>query len=337
MKFGISELKKVLFWLIYLGLAGVSFLFVQQTLKQYSEGVTYFQDTNSLMGVKDVPTLTICMESKESLEFGKHFTVENSNLKLTKGKNEPKSDKGISHDLFLKTMKVYQHDEETKRRCITISPMTENGLEHPNLRPYMQAYDLEILFNESAIIDSVNLPEKANLYVTSEENAYGATFQKWYEGKVEQYVLKYKHEYHINLEVKEIRHHPDRCHDQPFYMCLANKISKDTTCSDSQCTTITLPTNTTFIDFDECKTQEESKCKENVLRSMVKEIEQKNEICNGNMEPPCAVKEYMLEEISAPILKSELQGFHILLFLFAPLSSHTNRITGTLRTLFTIS
>ena len=328
MKYG----KEVLFWLIYLGLAGASFLFLQQTLKQYHEGVTYFQETKSVMSVKDIPTLTICFEDKEPLEVGKHFTVENSDSKLTEGKNEHKSDKGMSHDLFLKTMKVIQHDEETRRGCITVSPITENGLEYPNMRPYMQVYDLTILFNAQALTSS---DTKASLYITSEENSYGVTYLKWYEGEVEPYVLKYQHEHHINLQFRQIHHLPDRCHDQPFYMCLADKISKNTTCSNSLCSTITLPTNRIFVDLDECKTQQESKCKENVLRSMVTEIERKNEICNGNMEPPCAAKEYMLKEISAPIWKSELQGFHILLFFHPPQSSHGVRENRPLKTVYT--
>ena len=96
MKYG----KEVLFWLIYLGLAGASFLFLQQTLKQYHEGVTYFQETKSMMSESDIPTLTICIEDKESLKYGKHFMVENSDSKLTEGKNELKSDNGRSYDLF---------------------------------------------------------------------------------------------------------------------------------------------------------------------------------------------------------------------------------------------
>ena len=334
MKFGISEMKKILFWLIYLGLAGASFLFVKETLEQYHEGVTYFQETKSVMSVRDIPTLTICFEDTESLEFGKHFTVENykdQSKLLKEGKNVPKSDQSMSYDLFLKTMKVFQHVKETKRRCIAISPMTENRLKHQNLRPYMQLFDLRIIFNSSFSSDT-----KSSLYITSEENSYGVTGQKWFEGEVKEYPLKFGRNHYINVQVKELQHLPDRCHKQPFYVCLADKISKNTSCSNSQCTTITLPTNTKFIDFDQCKTEEEHICKEKVLMSMVQQIQDKNDICNGNLEPPCTAKEYMLKDISEPkYIPGNPLGFHITIFFNPPHSSHGVRENRPLKTVYT--
>lgn len=328
MKYG----KEVLFWLIYLGLAGASFLFLQQTLEHYHEGVTYFQETKSMMSEKDIPTLTICIEDKESLKFGKHFTVENSYSKLTEGKNEIKSDTGRSYNLFLKTIKVNRQDEDRDRRsCIAISPMAGNRPKYPNLRPYMQLFDLRIIFNPPKGSDT-----KASLYITSEENSYGATFQKWFEGEVEPYALKYGHEHSINLQVKELHHLPHRCQKQPFYECLGDKISKNTTCSNSQCTTITLPTNTTFIDFDECKTREEHTCKENILMSLINEMLDKNAICNGNMEPPCTAKEYKLKDISEPkYIDGNCECFHIFVSFYPPLSSHGARENRPLKTVYT--
>ena len=51
-------IKDIIFWLIYLGLAGTSVLFVHQTLLDFWNSKTFFVTSTTPLGSLDIPTLT---------------------------------------------------------------------------------------------------------------------------------------------------------------------------------------------------------------------------------------------------------------------------------------
>ena len=331
---GHALIKKILFWVIYLCLAGASLLFLEETLKQFNEGATYFQQTKSHMSVTDIPTLTFCFEDSNSFVFGENFTIElgtqnlNSIIPLNEGVN--KIDQGIPHDIFLRTMKVRQFDAVTARICFKISPMTKKGPEHQNLMPNTVVFELMIHFYEDTQEERSNHPKppkKATLYITSEENAYGVTLLNWFEGEVEPYTLLQGNYNQINVQVKEIHHIPDHCQQQSYYLCLANKLSKATSCSNRTCSIITLPTNTTFIDVEECKDTEDFICNEDALL----DLHLNDDICKGTK--PCVVKEYFPKEV-VPAIPWRDEIFHILVYMVPPASSHGERVTRPHKTIY---
>ena len=113
----ISYTKSFIFWLTYAGFAATSFLFVQQTLKDYVEEKTSFQESISVITASDYPTLTICFDShkNQDMVYGKHFEVKyqwdkkiTNGIKLREGENEFTDRDGITHQLKLKKMIVWR-------------------------------------------------------------------------------------------------------------------------------------------------------------------------------------------------------------------------------------
>ena len=85
-------LKRAIFWLLQVGLAATSLLFVQETIKDYLERKTEFHQSKLPVTIRDLPTYTLCVETLgtdyifmgsklDRLEYGKdisifHFTME---------------------------------------------------------------------------------------------------------------------------------------------------------------------------------------------------------------------------------------------------------------------
>ena len=65
----------------------------------------------------------------------------------------------------------------------------------------------------------------AKVYVTTEENAYGVVFEKWYDGSVEPFDLQNRYFYFLTIsDIKETRYlTPETL---PYYKCLASQRKK---------------------------------------------------------------------------------------------------------------
>ena len=177
--------KCLSFWLLYIGLAGLSFLFVSETLKEYVEKKTTYHTSISPITQDDIPTLTICFNHQEPIEpqNGKHFSItshipKNASeyifTKLVEGENYVTIlETNQTYRLILRSLKVRQNQRGIRRKCIKITP----------LNTQFKSFDFHIhSFNKSK-------PEKAHIYITSEENAYGVIFQRWFNGRVLPYIL----------------------------------------------------------------------------------------------------------------------------------------------------
>ena len=64
----------------------------------------------------------------------------------------------------------------------------------------------------------------------SEENAYGAIYELWFNIVVEGYTLKRQTTLYVNVLIKERQNLRDRCQDQSYYECLASKFTNDYSC-----------------------------------------------------------------------------------------------------------
>ena len=68
-------IKDIIFWLIYLGLAGTSVLFVHQTLLDFWNSKTFFVTSTTPLGSLDIPTLTICFKKQWSLTYMRQLNL----------------------------------------------------------------------------------------------------------------------------------------------------------------------------------------------------------------------------------------------------------------------
>ena len=106
---------------------------------------------------------------------------------------------------------------------------------------------------------------------------------------------------------------------QSYYMCLANKLSQNTSCSNRTCSSITLPTDTTFIDVEECEATEDLICKIDILEDLFFA----DDICKGTK--PCVVKEYLPKDYIMAVPKRD-EIFHCYVYMNPPRSSHGTRV-----------
>ena len=198
-------------------------------------------------------------------------------------------------------------------KCLKISPID-----------YLKSCRAKLKFVD------VIAPQEANIYFTSEENAYGATMQLWYNGEVVPYTLQKDIMHYINVKTKEFHHLENLCQPQSFYQCLASKFSRTTTCSSDICSPFTLPTDTRFEDVRICNETEFS-CRFEVYWSLLFD----NTTCKGDTAKACVVKEYTPED-SGPQEKAE-DGidFSFAMSMQVPKSSNNYVVIKPYKTIFT--
>ena len=248
-----SLLLSVIFWVLYKGLVGLSFLFVSENLKEYISRKTAYHISRSTLTEDDSPTITICFNHEKDLKYGTHFSIEwitltnfgytSSHSPLILGENNITITwSNHTHRLVLKRRTVFG----VLTKCIKISPIN-----------YLEYYWVKIKFVD------VKAPPDATIYFTSEENVYGATVQRWLNGKVVPNTLQKDKLHEINVAAKEFLHLPNLCQQQSFNQCLALKFISNTTCAGTKCSPYTLPTDPRYEDLPICN-QTETSCQRDI-------------------------------------------------------------------------
>ena len=102
------------------------------------------------------------------------------------------------------------NSDATQKKCFKISLIEKEV--NDKLEATLEGISFGIEF-----INQTDFPDDVNLPIASEDNAYGATIDKWYSGNVEPYVLKRNNLHYINLQVKEFQHLQDLCQEQSYY------------------------------------------------------------------------------------------------------------------------
>ena len=286
------DVKKSIPLSIYIGLTSISFLFLNSSFKNFLEKKTYFHTTEEAIGAMDIPTLTVCFEitSDLSFEYGTNFTIrmgyndsndfgeENA---MKEGDNEITDLTGKTVHVFVKEMTVQQiRSYGEDRLCYKISPVDLN------LEPKGLELQYELLFSSET-----DAPVNAKLYVTSEENAYGAVFEKWFDGDLDPFTLK-KDKFHdlAVSEIRKIHHLPHHCQsEQSYYQCLASKLEQNSTSKNESCSYLTLPSSTKLKDMLQCNTTEH-KSMGLILMHLSEEI------CKKDADKMCVVTEYSIKE-----------------------------------------
>ena len=246
-------LKSAIFWLLHIGLAATSFLFVQETIKDYLQRKTEYHQSKLHVTIRDLPTYTFCIKDFEGrsifgrsrldgLEYGKDILIFHFNLEekfwnfgwtcevikkpLSLGKNTLLDKNGRTHHRELMQLNVLKESNShaTRKKCFKISLIEK--VVNDALEATLEGISFGIEF-----INQTDFPDEVRLLITSDDNAYGATIGKWYNGNVKPHVLKRNNLHYINLQVKEFRHLQDLCQEQSYYQCLASEFFKNKTCN----------------------------------------------------------------------------------------------------------
>ena len=130
MKEFLTYTGRAIYWILYLGLAGVSFLFVQETLRVFLSKKTDFHiESASPMTARDIPTFTFCWDvpsdTGHQTVFTMHIVGENYIwIDLAEGENQITDKSGVKHYLRLQSLNVLQYTEGLfSRKCLKVSPM----------------------------------------------------------------------------------------------------------------------------------------------------------------------------------------------------------------------
>ena len=163
---------KFIEWILFFGLCALSGIFMGGVLDKFFSRKTSF--TQSEEPIKEYPTLMICLVKPESrkteYEYDSDFRIEYEtphSISPTVLKEGAKTNiyRGIS---YLNKIQTYKMGNCYK---ITTVLNTENMLNHWK----------KFFFNFNETIKD-DLPS-VNIYVTSENNAYGVVANTWMDGK----------------------------------------------------------------------------------------------------------------------------------------------------------
>ena len=306
----IQEMKQKLFnlqifeFLVNVLLLVTTYIFTTEMIYEYLEGNTNFSVTEKPIDVEDIPTLTICLESKrihgsktEIMKYGKDFTIEAMNstayawdpedsamVTLVEGLNEIAL-AGQRRQILLQQLVVYQNLPHVLRNCVRmVSRMEQSQLHFIN---YLEGSGLAIgAFTVTTSQNVFENIESTNLYVTSERNSYGATIGQWFDGKVKPFQLMKGALHSIKIpKMNRYEYLKHKCSSASFYQCLGKKLKKHRMChyDGPSCSLISLPVKETPLctNHSACVDYE-------ALASAVHDCKNKT---------PCYTEEYLIEEV----------------------------------------
>ena len=305
--------KRSIFCIVYVGLTSITFFFVRDSLQQFLKKETYFLTNKEHLNQSDTPTLVLCFEAQDSwgrFQYLSNLTlyVNDRNIRnvsmwanyLIEGRNEVSNLTGDKSYLMMKQMDVQDVNLQTivskvtgetsyilYRHCLKISP---EEVQLNKIEFWMFIYPRSI--------------GTAKLYVTSEENSYGAVFSKWYDGSVDPFTLhdNIYHQLHVS-QIKETQYVQERCKkEKSYYQCLASKLEQST---NKSCTNLTMPTSTKYQDWPNCDTFEEAASQYRALVSLHSD----EKICKQDGDKMCLVKEFMIQEHKQLPIVSEYYPF----------------------------
>ena len=261
------------------------------------------------------------------MEYGRDFQIffpdnEDSKVPLDEGKNEVTSTNcnlTAKHHFALESMNVRQYVEGKFRKCIKVNRTSKDV----DLEKAMYCYMFKLRF-----FNGVAEPLESLVHITSEKNAYGAVYEMWYNGEVEQYVLKKQARHYVNVLINERRNHRHQCQDQSYYECLVSKFRDDKSCKGQRCAPFTLPelNNLEYCDLN----TKEGECNDAVLSSIFDDYS----VCRGDRVSSCVVKDYKVKDNFLPVPESEDNGYSIQVFMYPVKSSHST-LRKAYKTIFT--
>ena len=310
---------------VYFGLVAVGLVFVGGSFMAFWEGKTHLLMSTETVQGSDNPTLTVCFLTSGEPKYGTNFslwiaknksmTFEGWGNQMREGENEIPHTKlkrtGKPFHMAVKQMVVLQNSDtsgwENSRSCLKVSPVEDD------IDP-LQFGLLEF---------ALEIPPAsgyATLYASTESNAYGAVFEKWYDGAVDPIRLQHETFHLLKIsKIRETRYLPQKSQNKlSYYQCLSSKLERELTCQSpnmtanqrNPCSSYTLPTPTKFNDLPECDNAELATCKSNALIA----LHSREEVCKQDVEKFGIIKEFKIQEQHVFNYYKNHFGFRILMY-----------------------
>ena len=217
---GTTQVKSfvIIEWGLFFALCGLSLFFMKGVLDNYFSGMTSF--TQSEGPLKEFPTVVLCFSVPNSrntkYEYGSDFQIKysvevhgkQSGINLKQGENA-----SITGEMlyFIKIASMRYGN------CYKLtSMMTNNDM-------IKIITDISINFNSS--ITEENIPS-LEIFLTSENNAYGVVFNKWVNGKVIKLQIDKGIHKHIELRQQQYNYLEKnfKCSHEAYYECVSRHL-----------------------------------------------------------------------------------------------------------------
>ena len=263
-------IMKLTEWVIFFLLLGLTYFFIENAYREYLDGKTSFQIRQEPITESDHPTVTMCFDNEdEDLTCGHNPTIStmlyNENTLdddemeiqiLTDGQNVVDYRNGVKRIVHLEKLVVHEDRSWATRQCFRINQKFDGSLHKgygllTDDGGYALGTILITFFDECESMVS----ETAVLYLTSEENSYGAVTKTWYDGLVKPMELKRGYFHNITItETRTYRHLPGTCMQKSFYQCLASRLERTEMCLEhgEPCMPFSMPESGSSVSLPPC-------------------------------------------------------------------------------------
>ena len=289
-------IKRQILLLIYATLFIGGIIFSRNTVEQYLESKTNYVKTKGLIMTYDLPTITVCYDKSKK-------SIINGTLKFTAKK---------VFDLNIQQIEILAMSSfVTAITCKKISLVKKEDEDHKPLLLSISWLSLNMISKGGGKVEYT-------IFMTSEKNAYGSSFERWYDGKV--YPLKFVSGYTYGTRITDVTetNFIGQCSHESYYETLAKEFTAyftrhNTTCEfKDMCLPVTLPSKIPLCRRETLQQRLTLACYYRAL--LIKEAEIREDFRNKRHKGEevvyhsCTIKEYQFEEsFRAPLIGLDLK------------------------------
>ena len=278
---------------IFMALLIATYFFANNAVREYYEGRSTFSVTTRPLTMEDMPTITVCFQASKSVDFERslkfraYIPFTESVLSLEYGNNEVEG-----QHIYLRRLLVYPAFEG---HCVSISLNFQAEF-------YSKVVAFQSFRDEYFMLSFIKMyfdhDNQANpvhniiplLYLTSEQNSYGAVINHWYDGNVDPFRLESGKLHFLRIPKTRIYEYLEgTCSHKSFFECVSSKLPDNRICHENgtPCAPYSLPGKEPLIDFHMCQRKQSLECYEDFSKLSWPDCK---------MQKSCFVKEYSLKE-----------------------------------------
>ena len=225
--------KKVFAWALHIGLMVPALVFVLHAITDFAKGSAGYSEDHQPISFKDLPTLTVCMNTHYKLAYAKDMLIYASVFEMESEtevapvelEENQEVQTGLGLTIHLGRLYPRYSQDQPKWPCFKLTPnwkiSDRKDIDFEKLR-------MKLTFG---FTNKSSVPSSADVMVTSEANSFGLAGGKWFDGLVIKNKLKFsalygainnKNEIKI-IEVIEYKNMEFDCSKESYYQCLARR------------------------------------------------------------------------------------------------------------------
>lgn len=304
----------------FLMLLAIGFIPAVEEITEHLKGKTQLNTIQTPLTKEDLPTVTACFYHHKNLSYPNdfHISIWNKDYRMSFGLKDYKlvlgeenyftDSDGNNQTLVLTRFKVkwwFLFFGNKYKYCLKISHGQKQRQKDDTRTNWMTLIKFE---------NHAEAPEEAQLYITTEENAYGAFHEKWFDGKVQPYTLKRGKTHFIRIvEVTEYDYIKSNCSEVSFYQCISNELASKLPCrldSGEHCWphhALPIPsdpaTSETTQNLPECNSADAYDASGCIWKSFNSIIDDETTCKTGMQQKSCNSKEYSAKDHLDGLLK----------------------------------